>query len=291
VIVGPWSAEQALHLIERECTTNVVLVPTMLNSLLESNMLAHTDMSSMRLFGYGASALPPNTIKEAMKAFDRPFLQMFGTTELMGMSMMLFPSDHELGITTHPEILASAGKPLPFVDVKVVDEDGRSLPSGETGELVIRSDTQFSGYWNTPEKNAEVMKDGWIYTGDMASFDEAGYVYLNDRVKFRIKTGGYIVFPTEVENALAEHPAVNEVAVVGLPDERCGERIHAVVSMVSGKTVTSDELREFCRDKIATFKVPKSIEIWAEIPKGPTGKIQKRAILEHYASEASKQAS
>lgn len=172
-----------------------------------------------------------------------------------------------------------------------MDGDGRSLPSGETGELIVRSDTQFSGYWNAPEKNAEVIKDGWIYTGDMASLDEAGYVYLSDRVKFRIKSGGCNVFPTEVENALAEHPAVNEVAVVGLPDEQCGERVHAVVSIVSGKTVTSDELREFCRDKIATFKVPKSIEIWAEIPKGPTGKIQKREIIEYYASEASKQAS
>lgn len=290
VIVGPWSAEQALLLIERERTTNVVLVPTMLNSLLESSLLGRTDMSSMRLFGYGASSLPPNTIKAAMKAFGKPFLQMFGTTELMGMSMMLFPSDHELGITTHPEILASAGKPLPFVDINVVDEDGCILPSGETGELTIRSDTQFSGYWNAPEKNAKVIKDGWIYTGDMASLDEAGYVYLSDRVKFRIKTEGYNVFPTEVENALAEHAAVNEVAVVGLPDEQCGERIHAVVTIVSGKTATSDELREFCRGKIATFKVPKSIDIWAEIPKGPTGKIQKRAILEHYASEASKQA-
>lgn len=291
VIVGSWSAEQAFLLIERERTTNVVLVPTMLNSLLESSMLGRTDMSSMRLFGYGGSPLPPKTIKEAMKAFGRPFLQMFGTTELMGMSMMLFPSDHELGITTRPEILASAGKPLPFVDIKLVDGDGRSLPSGETGELIIRSDTQFSGYWNAPEKNAEVIKDGWIYTGDMASLDGAGYVYLSDRVKFRINSGGYNIFPTEVENALAEHPAVNEVAVVGLPDERCGERIHAVVSIVSGKTVTSDELREFCRDKIATFKVPKSIEIWAEIPKGPTGKIQKRAIIEYYAREASKQTS
>jgi len=291
VIVGPWSAEQALLLIERERTTNVVLVPTMLNSLLESPMLGRTDTSSMRLIGYGASPLPPKTIEEAMKAFGKPFLQMFGTTELMGMSMMLFPSDHELGITSRPEILASAGKPLPFVDIKVVDEEGRIVQNGETGELIIKSDTQFSGYWNAPEKNAEVIKDGWIYTGDMARLDEAGYVYLSDRAKFRIKTGGYNVFPTEVENALAEHPAINEVAVVGLPDERWGERIHAVVSLVSGKSVNADELREFCRDKIATFKVPKTIEIWAELPKGPTGKIQKRSIIDHYATPTEKRAS
>ncbi|AMD56763.1 hypothetical protein AWN88_00280 [Agrobacterium tumefaciens] len=287
VIVGNWSAEQALLLIERERTTNVVLVPTMLNSLLECSLLGSTDTSSMRLFGYGASPLPPKTIKEAMRAFGKPFLQMFGTTELMGMSMMLFPSDHEHGLATMPEILASAGKPLPFIDIKVVNESGDLVETGETGELIIRSDTQFSGYWNAPDKDAEVLRDGWIHTGDMARVDDAGYVYLSDRAKFRIKTGGYNVFPTEVENALAEHPAINEVAVVGLPDERWGERIHAVVSLIAGKHVDAEELREFCRDKIATFKVPKSIEIWAEIPKGPTGKIQKRTILELYAAKGS----
>ncbi|AMS45495.1 class I adenylate-forming enzyme family protein [Aminobacter aminovorans] len=291
VIVGTWSAEQALHLIERERTTNVVLVPTMLNSLLESSMLGRTDTSSMRLFGYGASPLPPKTIKEAMRAFGKPFLQMFGTTELMGMAMMLFPSDHELGLGARPEILASAGKPLPFIEARVVDEENRVVPAGETGELILRSDTQFSGYWNAPEKDAEMIRDGWIHTGDMARLDDAGYVYLSDRAKFRIKTGGYNVFPTEVENALAEHPAVNEVAVIGLPDERWGERIHAVVRLFSGKNASPEELREFCKDKIATFKVPKTIEVWAEIPKGPTGKIQKRAILDHYAAETKKQAS
>ncbi|MES4992602.1 class I adenylate-forming enzyme family protein [Phyllobacterium sp. 22229] len=284
VIVGSWSAEQALLLIERERTTNVVLVPTMLNSLLESSKLGSTDTSSMRLFGYGASPLPPKTIKEAMRAFGKPFLQMFGTTELMGMSMMLFPADHELGLRERPEILASAGKPLPFIAARVLDEQGQDVSTGDTGELVLRSDTQFSGYWNAPEKDAEVIRDGWIHTGDMARLDTAGYVYLSDRAKFRIKTGGYNVFPTEVENALAEHPAVNEVAVIGLPDERWGERIHAVVSLSSGKEASPDELRDFCRDKIATFKVPKTIEIWPEIPKGTTGKIQKRTILEHYAA-------
>ena len=237
----------------------------------------------MRLFGYGASPLPPATIRQAMKAFKRPFLQMFGTTELMGMSMMLFPSDHELGITIRPEILASAGKPLPFVDMRIVDDDGRDVAVGEIGELIVRSDVAFAGYWTGPEKDRETIREGWIYTGDMARLDDNGYVYLSDRAKFRIKTGGYNVFPTEVENVLAEHPAVNEVAVVGLPDPRWGERIHAVVSVLAGQSV---EPRTNCAHSVATrsltFKVPKSIEIWQELPKGPTGKIQKRSIIEHY---------
>ncbi len=287
VIVGPWDADRALLLMQRERTTNTVLVPTMLNSLLESNQVEHTDVSAMRLFGYGASPLPPATIRRAMEVFRRPFLQMFGTTELMGMSMILFPSDHELGVTSRAEILASAGKPLPFVDIRIVDDDSRDVAIGGIGELIVRSDVAFSGYWNAPDKDRETIRDGWIYTGDMASLDDDGYVYLRDRAKFRIKTGGYNVFPTEVENVLSEHPAVNEVAVVGLPDPRWGERIHAVVSILAGQAATEDELRAFCRDKIASFKLPKSIEIWPELPKGPTGKIQKRSILDHYAASPS----
>jgi len=141
----------------------------------------------------------------------------------------------------------------------------------------------FSGYWNAPEKTREVLRDGWILTGDIARIDTRGYVYLSDRAKFRIKTGGYNVFPTEIENVLAEHPAVNEVAVVGLPDDRWGERIHAVVSLTAGATTDASQLREFCRGRIADFKVPKTVAIWTEIPKGPTGKLQKREIIDFYA--------
>ncbi|MEX0732145.1 MAG: AMP-binding protein [Aquisalimonadaceae bacterium] len=287
VIVGHWDAERALHLLERERTTNTVLVPTMLNSLLASPALGSTDVSSMKLLGYGASTLPAATIRSAMEAFGCPFLQMFGTTEMMGMSMMLLPSDHERGLRDKPEILASAGKALPFVETRLVDDDGNEVPLGETGELCTRSDVCFAGYWNAPEKTVEALRDGWLYTGDMARQDGEGYIYLGDRTRFRIKTGGYNVFPTEVENVLAEHPAVNEVAVVGLPDAQWGDRIHAVVSLKSGAQCEADELREFCRGKIATYKVPKSVAIWEELPKGPTGKLQKRDIIEFYATAGS----
>ena len=285
IIVGRWDAERALHLIESERTTNTVLVPTMLNSLLASPRMGSTDVSSIKLIGYGASPLPPATIRDAMRAFERPFLQMFGTTELMGMAMMLLPEDHEAGLADRPEILASAGKALPFIDLLTVDDEGNELPAGETGELLIRSEVAFSGYWNAPEKTRETVRDGWIHTGDLARLDAAGYVYLSDRIKFRIKSGGYNIFPTEIENVLAEHPAVNEVAVVGLPDKHWGERIHAVVSLYGGATALPADLQDFCRDKIAGFKLPKTVEIWPVLPKGPTGKIQKRDILDFYAKK------
>ena len=279
VIVGAWDADRALTLIEEERTTNTVLVPTMLNALLASPLLDRIDVSSMRLMGYGASPIPPATIREAMRAFKLPFLQMFGTTELMGMSMMLFPEDHARGILGDTRILASAGKALPYVRARVVDDGGHEVPVGETGELILQSEVHFAGYWNTPEKDREAIRDGWLFTGDMAQLDDAGYIYLSDRAKFRIKTGGYNVFPTEIENVLAEHPAVDEVAIVGLPDLRWGERVHGVVSLVANATVTPEELRAFCADKIADFKIPKEIEIWQQLPKGATGKIQKRDII------------
>jgi acyl-CoA synthetase (AMP-forming)/AMP-acid ligase II len=279
VIVGPWDAARAMHLIGREHCTNTTLVPTMLNSLLALPDFGRHDVSSMRLMGYGASPLPAATIREAMRAFGCPFLQMYGSTELVGMVTMLLPDDHRRGLDVRPEILASAGKPLSFAELRVVDDDGRDVAPGEIGEVIAKSEIMFPGYWRAPEKFAETMIDGWVHTGDMGRIDHEGYVYLGDRAKFRIKTGGYNVFPTEVENVLAEHPAIDEVAVVGLPDAVWGERIHAVVTLKPGVRADPDALRDFCRGKIAGFKQPKTLEIWPDMPKGPTGKIQKRAII------------
>jgi acyl-CoA synthetase (AMP-forming)/AMP-acid ligase II len=280
VIVGPWNASLALELIARERVTNCVLVPTMLASLLTVEDVRRVDVSSMRLLGYGAAPLPPATIKEAMATFRCPFLQMYGTTELLGMSNMLFPSDHRLGLSTRPELLSSIGRPLSWVDTKIVDDDNRQVKIGEIGELLVRSDVAFPGYWNAPDKTAEAFHGEWVRTGDLARSDEEGYVFLSDRAMFRMKTGGYNVFPTEIENVLAEHPDVHEVAVFGLPDAMWGDRIEAVVTLKPNCSLASEVLREFCKDKIANFKIPKKIEVWKDLPKGSTGKILKRAIID-----------
>lgn len=285
VIVGQWDAEKALYLMEREKTTNTVLVPTMLNSLLACKDLDRTNVSSMRLLGYGASTLPAATIKNAMAAFGCPFLQMYGTTELMGMSMMLYPEDHALGLQGNPQILTSTGKPLPWVDVRVVDEEGIDVKPGEPGELIIRSAYRFDHYWRNVEQTEAALKDDWIYTGDIGRIDNDQYVYLNDRAKFKIKTGGYLVYPTEVENVLAEHECVDEIAVVGVPDAQWGDRIEAVVTLKKDHTTDPEKLRAFCKEKIATFKVPKHVSIWSNMPKGPTGKIQKLAVIEKLIAE------
>lgn len=281
-IIGGWDPEKALQMIEREKTTVTVLVPTMISSLLGSGLIGKYDTSSMRQLGYGASPLPPAAIREAMDAFNCPFLQMYGTTELMGMSMMLYPSDHQRGLTERPEILSSAGKLLPYIEGRIVDEEGRDVDQGSIGELILKTEFVIPGYWNSEAKYEETVKDGWLQTGDMAYQDDEGYVYLGDRAKFRIKTGGYNVFPTEVENAIAEHPDVHEVCVVGLPDEKWGEQIHAVVVPAGEATLDIDGLKAFCADKIATYKIPKTLDLWSELPKGATGKILKRQVIDHY---------
>ena len=285
VIVGDWDPELALELIERERATITVLVPMMVSSLLGSDLIGKYDVSSVRQLGYGAAPLPPATIRDAMAALGCPFLQMYGTTELMGMSMMLYPSDHARGLEDRPEILGSAGKALAYVDLRIVDDDGHDVATGETGELIVKTDFIVPGYWRQHETYAETVVDGWLHTGDLARQDDEGYVYLGDLMKFRIKTGGYNVYPTEVENVLAEHPAVLEVSVVGLPDPDWGERIHAVVTAKPGTRLDADDLKAFCKGRIADFKIPKQIDLWPELLKGATGKILRRQVIERYTGD------
>jgi acyl-CoA synthetase (AMP-forming)/AMP-acid ligase II len=287
VIAGRWDPERALDFIEREGVTISVLVPTMLVGLLEAARgRGGRPGASLRQLEYGAAPLPPAVIREAMAVFGCPFLQMYGTTELTGMASMLFPSDHARGLTTDPEILASAGRPLPYTEVRVVDDDGQDVPRGDTGELIVRSDLVIPGYWRAPEKFGEAVRDGWLYTGDIVRQDERGYLYMGDRKSFRIKSGGYNIFPVEVENALAEHPAVREVSVVGVPDPRWGERVHAVVALREGAAVDAQDLRTFCGTRIGTFKVPKTIEFWDALPRGATGKVLKREIRDRCSQPA-----
>jgi acyl-CoA synthetase (AMP-forming)/AMP-acid ligase II len=278
VILGRWDPDQALETIERERITVGVFVPTMLASLVSSQRAGQTDTSSMRQFEYGGSPIPPATILAAMRLFGRPFLQMYGTTELTGMSHMLFPSDHRAGLGADPGVLASIGRALPYAEARIVDDDGHDVPAGEVGELVVATDLAVPGYWRRPDKYAELIKDGWLYTGDLGHQDERGYVYLVDRKMFRIKSGGYNIFPVEVENVLAQHPGVRQVSVVGVPDPTWGERVHAVVVLADGTTAQAADLIGFCRGRIAGFKVPKSVEFRDQLPLGATGKILKRQI-------------
>lgn len=278
-ILGEWNAERALTLIEREKCSIMVLVPTMVTDLLASGLIPKFDCSSIRQLGYGSAPLPPSTLRAAMKALGCRFLQMYGSTELMGMSMMMTATEHEMALETSHPCLGSAGRPLHYVDVRIVDEDGHDVADGMEGELVVRCDYVIPGYWNQNVVYSDTVRDGWLMTGDIATRDADGFIYLKDRAKFRIKSGGYNIFPTEIENCIAEHPAVSEIAVFGVPDQKWGDRIVAVLSLMPGHSAAPEEFRDFCRGRIANFKIPKQVHIWDSLPKGPTGKIQKREII------------
>lgn len=284
VIMRRWDPGEALELIQRERVTRTLLVPTMLVSLLHHPDLRSYKLDSLKHIEYGSAPCTPATIRLAMETFPgADLLQLYGATEATGMATMLFPEDHRRAIQEgREEILASAGKPLPYMDVDIVDEEGRPVPPGVVGEVVIEGSLLSPGYWRDPQLTAETFRNGRLHTGDMGRFDEEGYLYLVDRKKFMIVTGGYNVYPVEVENVLARHPAVKEVCVVGVPDDRWGEAVKAVVSLKPGHTADERELLAHCRADLAGYKVPKSVDFVDDLPRNAVGKLDKRAVRERY---------
>lgn len=288
VILRRWEPEEACALIERERVTRTLVVPTMLVSLIHHPDVRRRDLRSLRQIIYGAAPCTPANIRLTMEVFPGvELLQMYGATEATGMATMLFPEDHREALRTgEHDILASAGKPVPYMHVLVADEHGEAVASGEVGEVLIKGSLVTPGYWNAPQLTAEAVRDGWLHTGDMGRFDDRGYLYLVDRKKFMIVSGGYNIYPVEVENALARHPAVKEVAVVGVPDQRWGEAVKAVVTLRPGQQASETELLGFCRDGIAGYKAPKSIEFVDDFPRNAVGKLDKRALRERYWANA-----
>ncbi|MCZ7526509.1 MAG: long-chain fatty acid--CoA ligase [Acidimicrobiia bacterium] len=265
--------------LARHRATHVLLVPTMINLLCEEPTLAGADLSALRMVLYGASPIPPEVLRRAIAALRCDFLQFFGMTETAG-SSLLRPADHDPD--GHPEWLPSAGTDSLSFETRVVDPDDRPLPPGEVGEIVCRGPSVMDGYWNAPEATMEALRGGWMHTGDLGYRSADGYLYVTDRLKDMIVSGGENVYPREVEDALYEHPAVLEAAVIGVPHERWGEAVHALVVPRAGEAPNPEELIAHCRVRLAGYKVPKSVELVDELPKNPTGKILKRLVREPY---------
>jgi long-chain acyl-CoA synthetase len=275
--------KQVLETISRDRVSLIVLVPTMINFLLHQPDLDSYDLSSLRHVTYGASPIAPDLLRRAMKVFDCSFGQGYGLTEASPLLTVLTADDHLLPGTAGERRLASCGRPVPGVDVRVVKEDGSDAKPGEVGEIIARGPNIMLGYWKRPDATEDVLRDGWLHTGDLATVDEDGYIYLVDRKKDMIVTGGENVFSTEVEAVLYAHPAVKEAAVIPIPDPDWGEAVHACVVLRDGAQATSEELVEFCRHRLANYKVPHSIEfIDGELPKGGTGKILKKQLRERH---------
>jgi len=270
-----------LEAIDRYRPTIACLVPTAITMLLEHPGIAGHDFSSLRRLLYAGSPIGPETLRRAISTFGCELTQFYGTSETFIITL-LRPEQHD---PDDPQILASCGEPVPLVDVRIVDAEGAEVPPGAIGEVLVRSPLMFSGYWNQPEATAAVLTGGWYHTGDLGRRDDAGRLYLVDRLKDMIVTGGENVYTVEVEGALARHPAVAAVAVVGAPDPRWGERIVAYVIPAAGAPVTAGELAEHCRSLIAGYKVPKQIHLVETLPMTASGKIRKSVLRERLAAE------
>ncbi|MEV6703439.1 long-chain fatty acid--CoA ligase [Streptomyces sp. NPDC051453] len=268
--------------VQRHRVTSMGMVPTMLQMLVDHAGADQYELESVQTIGYGASPVSATLLERAMRRFPRAgFVQGYGMTET-AMICVLGREEHRKG----GRLLRSAGRATPHCEVRIAGLDGQELPRGEIGELTARGDNVMPGYWNLPEQSAEALRDGWMYTGDAAYMDDEGYVFVVDRLKDMIITGGENVYSTEVENALAAHPAVASCAVVGLSDDKWGERVHAEVVLKPGAAATDEELRAHVRSLIAGYKVPRSITITDALPVSAAGKILKRDLRKRYEADA-----
>jgi long-chain acyl-CoA synthetase len=287
VIAPGFDAENVGRIIEEQRVTVAVLVPTMLNMFLAHPTTATRDLSSWRLLIYAASPIPVELLRRALDALPCEFAQAYGMTEASPHVAGSPPRAHRLALAGDPAAvarLASCGPASVGIDVEVRRDDGTVCAVDEIGEIVLRGPNVMSGYWNRPEETAAAFTpDGFYRSGDLAWMDEGGYLFIVDRSKDMIISGGENIYTTEVESALHEHPAVIEVAVFGIPDERWGEIVHAEVVVASGTEVDGTELVDACREHIAGFKVPRSINLSTEpLPKSGAGKILKRELRQRY---------
>ena len=271
--------DQTFDMIANDRISKIFLVPAALQFLVRHPRAATTDFSCIREMGYGASPIPLPLLRECIKVMGCGFVQFYGMTETTGTIIALPPEDHSPAGSPR---MRAAGKPLPWVQVRVVDADGKDVPPGQVGEIVTRSGANMVGYWNRPQETAKTLRDGWLHTGDAGFLDDDGYVFIHDRVKDMIISGGENVYPAEVESALAEHPAIAEVAVIGVPDEKWGEAVKAMVVLRPDAELAEDELIAWSRTRIAGFKAPKSVAFVPVLPRNASGKLLKRELRDPY---------
>ena len=269
--------------IQEYRVTNMFAAPTMIKLMVESPAVENYDHRSLKALNYGGAPMLVKDMKQAMEKMGPCLVQLFGQGESPMTITYLPHRDHVLkGRPDQMKRLGSAGFPRTDVEVKIIDDEDRELPPGKTGEIVTRSDLVMKGYWRNPEATRETIRNGWLHTGDMGYLDEKGYLFIMDRSKDMIISGGENIYPREIEEALIQHEAIREVAVIGVPDPKWGEAIKAVVALLPGRTATEEELILFCKDNIASYKKPKSIDFVTELPKNNYGKILKRDLREGY---------
>ena len=267
-----------LTLMEKEKINIAFMVPAVILFVMQQPAIKTTDVSSVRQILYGASPIAEDVLRQAQDTFGCDFVQLYGLTETTGSATHLPPHAHDPAKGK----LRSCGIANPDTGIRIVDENGHDVPQGGVGEILIKSATLMKGYWNKPTATAESINDGWFASGDAGYLDAEGYLYIHDRVKDMIVSGGENVYPAEVENALFSHPDIADVAVIGIPDERWGEAVKACVVLKPGVKAEAADIIAFAKTRIAGFKVPKSIDFVTELPRNPSGKILRRELRAPY---------
>ncbi|TAJ35922.1 MAG: fatty acid--CoA ligase [Reyranella sp.] len=275
-----------LETIQRERIQVMLLVPAMILFLVQAPQIRETDLSSLQLIVYGAAPIPAELLKQAMAVFGCGFQQVYGLTETTGAITLLPPEDHD---PSDAKKLLSCGYAQVGVELRIVDDAGKALPMGQVGEIAVRSPQIMRGYWRLPDATKRAIHGDWFFTGDAGYLDENGYLFIYDRVKDMIVSGGENIYPAEIESALFGHPDVADVAVIGVPDERWGEAVKAVVVRKPGAGVTAGELIAWARERIAGYKLPKSVDFIEALPRNPTGKILKRELRLPYWGDKQRQ--
>ena len=284
LLMDRFQPAEVLQTIERQHVTMTFMVPAMVHALLAEPTLRAHDLSSLRLLSYGAAPMSPARIREAWEAIGPVLAQGYGAAETTGGVVSLGIEDHARAMAgEHPQRLAACGRPNCESDVQVLDEDGQPVQGDAIGEICVRGPDVFAGYWRAPEATREVLgDDGWLRTGDLARVDAEGYIFIVDRKKEMLVSGGFNVYPREVESVLAQHPAVYEVCVVGVPDDHWGEVVKAVVVLREGASADADALMQFCDGRLAGFKRPRSVDFVPVLPKNSNGKLSRKDVREPY---------
>ncbi len=279
-VLAEFTPDAVFDAIETGGVTRLFIVPAALHIMLQQPRCTQVDYSRLKYILYGAAPMPLELLRQCMTVFNAEFIQVYGMTETTGTITMLPPEDHDPNGNAR---MRSAGKPLPGVEIRIVDGAGEDLAPREVGEIWTRSSNNMVGYWNLPDATKGTVADGgWIRTGDAGFLDEDGYLFIHDRVKDMIISGGENVYPAEVESAIFGHPDVLEVAVIGIPDDKWGESVKAICVPRPGASIDSDSVIAWARDKIAAFKVPKSVDVIAALPRNATGKILRKDLRAPY---------
>jgi fatty-acyl-CoA synthase len=274
---------EVVRALSEERISIALLVPVMIQfCLIAVPDVAQRRYDALRLIVYGASPIAEQTLTRAIEVFGCEFLQGYGMTETTAAATYLMPADHRRALAGEKRLLLSAGRAMLGTEIRIVGSDDRPLPNGTIGEIAVRGPQLMRGYWNLPDASAEALRGGWMHTGDAGTLDDEGYLFVQDRTKDMIVSGGENVYPREVEDVLYKHPAVADVAVIGVPDAKWGEAVKAIVVKKAGQEITDRELMQFCEGQLAGYKRPRSIDFADALPRNPSGKVLKKDLREKY---------